>query len=252
MTAAAGGAGRQPTAAESPFSRSEALLGADAMRRLAAARVIVFGVGGVGGWCAEALARSGVGAIAVVDGDVVEPSNINRQAVATSATIGRPKVDVIAGRLVEINPGIRVEPHRMRFCADTEEFFSDAISRCDCVVDAIDSLEDKRRLARLCESLGAYMVSSMGAALRTDPTLVRAAPFSKVAGDPLARALRRLFREDGGGALPDFQCAYTEERAAKRGALGSMMPVTATFGMVLASLAISWLTHRDANGNVVS
>lgn len=223
------------------FSRSAALLGGEAMRRLVAARVIVFGIGGVGGWCAEALARSGVGAVDVVDGDVVEPSNINRQSVATVAAIGRPKVDLMAVRLAEINPAISVTAHRARFCAETEEAFAGTVAACDCVVDAIDSLEDKRRLARLCGRLGVFMVSSMGAALRLDPTLVRTAPFSKVSGDPLARALRRLFRQDETGTIPDFPCAYSEERPAKCAERGSMMPVTATFGMVLASLVVGKL-----------
>lgn len=223
------------------FSRSAALLGGEAMRRLAAARVIVFGIGGVGGWCAEALVRSGIGAVDVVDGDAVEPSNINRQSVATSATIGRPKVEVMAARLEEINPGVAVMAHRARFCAETEAAFAETIAACDCVVDAIDSLEDKRRLARLCGRLGVFMVSSMGAALRLDPTLVRTAPFSKVAGDPLARAMRRLFRQDETGTIPDFPCAYSEERPASCAERGSMMPVTATFGMTLASLVVGKL-----------
>ena len=223
------------------FDRTSTLLGEAAMARLAASRVIVFGIGGVGGWCAEALVRSGIGAIDVVDGDVVEPSNINRQSVASAAAIGRPKVEVMAERLREINPAVAVSARQARFCAETEASFAEAMKGCGCVVDAIDSLEDKRRLARLCEQLGVFMVSSMGAALRVDPTLVRTAPFSKVSGDPLARAMRRLFRQDDKGTVPDFPCAWSEERPARCDGRGSMTPVTATFGMVLASLVISRL-----------
>jgi tRNA A37 threonylcarbamoyladenosine dehydratase len=237
-----------------PFSRTAALLGPDAMERIAAMRVFVFGVGGVGGWCAEALARTGVGRIAIVDDDVVAPSNINRQLVATSATIGRPKVEVLAERLREINPSIAVEVFQERFCADTEFFFSQTITGggggrppvpCPVVIDAIDSLDEKRRLIRLCERLGLFLVSSMGAALRTDPTRVAYSRFSAVSGDPVARALRNRLRHDEIGTIPDFPCVCSTEQPRRpladssgAPALGSFMPVTAAFGMALAALAV--------------
>lgn len=218
------------------------------MERIASMRVFVFGVGGVGGWCAEALARTGVGHIAIVDDDVVAPSNINRQVMATSATIGRPKVEVLAERLREINPNITVEAYQKRFNAETEEFFSQALAGgcggcppvpSPVVIDAIDSLDEKRRLIRLCERRGLFLVSSMGAARRVDPTCVTCSPFPKVAGDPVARALRNRLRHDEIGTLPDFPCVHSTEppRKTEEG-LGSLMPVTATFGMALAALAL--------------
>lgn len=224
-----------------PFSRTAALLGPDAMERIASMRVFVFGVGGVGGWCAEALARTGVGRIAIVDDDVVAPSNINRQLVATSATIGRPKVEVLAERLREINPSIAVEAFQERFCAGTEGSFDERLGGCDAVIDAIDSLDEKRRLIRLCERLGLFLVSSMGAALRTDPTRVAYSNFAAVSGDPVARALRNRLRHDEIGTIPDFACVHSTESPRKpspSSPLGSLMPVTATFGMALAALAL--------------
>lgn len=228
----------QSKAPESLFSRSAALLGPEGMGRVAAMRVFVFGVGGVGGWCAEALARTGVGSLVLVDDDVVAPSNVNRQVMATSATIGRPKVEVLAERLREINPDIAVEACQRRFCAETEADFDQALTPCSAVVDAIDSLDDKRRLIRLCERRGDFIVSSMGAALRTDPTCVRYSAFTDVIGDPMARALRGRFRKDDLGTLPLLPCVHSTESPRKVGALGSLMSVTATFGMVLASLVL--------------
>jgi tRNA A37 threonylcarbamoyladenosine dehydratase len=221
-----------------PFSRTAALLGPDAMERIAAMRVAVFGVGGVGGWCAEALARTGVGRLVLVDDDIVALSNVNRQIMATSATVGLPKVEVLAKRLREINPKIAVEAYQKRFCAETEDFFDQALRNCDAVVDAIDSLDEKRRLIRLCERRGEFLVSSMGAALRTDPTRVRYSAFSDVTGDPIARALRNRFRHDELGTLPLFLCVHSTEPPRKSETLGSLMPVTATFGMTLAALAL--------------
>ena len=207
------------------------------MARLTAARMIVFGVGGVGGWCAEALVRTGVGHLAIVDGDTVAPSNVNRQVMATSATIGRPKAEVLAERLREINPGAEIAAHVRRFDADSADFFAGEIAKCDCVIDAIDSVADKAALIRLCASLAIPVFSSMGAALRLDPTKVRISRFAKVQGDGLARALRIRFRKDGQGPAPDFICVHSEEPPRDIPERGSVMPATATFGMALASLA---------------
>lgn len=220
------------------FSRSAAILGSGAMERLAAARIAVFGVGGVGGWCAEALVRTGVGHLSIVDGDTVAPSNANRQVMATSATVGRPKVEVLAERLREINPSAEIRAFAQRFGSGTAEFFSGEISGCGCAIDAIDSVADKAALIRLCGSLGVPVFSSMGAALRLDPTRIRISRFAKVQGDGLARALRIRFRKDGQGPAPDFLCVHSEETPLSIPERGSLMPVTATFGMVLASLAI--------------
>ncbi len=209
------------------------------MESLAAARVAVFGTGGVGSWCAEALVRTGVGSVTLVDDDVVAPSNANRQLPATARTIGQPKVEVLARRFAEINPDAETVALRTRYTADNPVFSAAFFARLTCVVDAIDSVAEKAALIRAATAAGVPVFSSMGAALRTDPTAVRVSPFEKVGGDGLAKALRRRFREDGFGPAPEFLCAHSLERPRSLPVRGSLMPVTAAFGMALASLAIA-------------
>ena len=231
------------------FSRSEALLGAEAMKRLAEARVLVVGVGGVGSWCAEALVRTGLGHITLVDDDVVAESNVNRQCPATAATIGRPKVEAMAERLIAINPQADVIARFERF----EKF--EGFEKFDVVVDAIDSVDCKAELILGATEAGVPIVSSMGAALRFDPTKVKVTRFEKVEGDGLARALRQRFKKLGRFPKGKFGCVWSSEMAvggAPRTSRptggkikGSIMPVTATFGMCLASEAIKLLTKGE-------
>ena len=221
------------------FARSEALLGAEAMARLKAAHVLVVGVGGVGSWCAEALVRTGLGAITLMDDDRVAPSNVNRQCPATSETIGRPKVDVLRGRLLAINPECRVEAVFRRFESfdDLQTGGRGVSPRC-VVVDAIDSVACKAELILGATERGMPIVSSMGAALRVDPTKVAVRRFDKVEGDGLARALRRRFRKLGRFPAAPFSCVCSTEAPAAQPSpevKGSIMPVTATFGMCLAA-----------------
>ena len=244
------------------FSRSEALLGGAAMKRLAEARVLVIGVGGVGSWCAEALVRTGVGHITLVDDDVVAESNVNRQCPATAKTIGRPKVDVMAERLKEINPACEVETRNSRFSsvASVPSFSSFSL-----VVDAIDSVDCKAELILGATEAGVPLVSSMGAALRLDPTKVKVTRFEKVEGDGLARALRQRFKKLERFPKAKFACVWsgeqpilnTETPRHREGTensvpqclcvknKGSLMPATATFGMCLASEAIKILTKGE-------
>ena len=232
------------------FSRSAALLGEEAMQRLAAAHVFVVGVGGVGSWCAEALVRTGVGHITLVDDDVVAESNINRQCPATVVTIGRPKVEAMAERLATINPGCEVEASSSRFSSETSIF---SLSSFDLIVDAIDSVDCKAELILRATEAGVPIVSSMGAALRLDPTKVKVARFEKVEGDGLARALRQRFKKLGRFPATKFSCVWSTERASEQSEQsnnrtilkGSLMPVTATFGMCLASEAIRILTKGE-------
>ena len=228
---------------EDAFSRSAALLGAEAMARLAAARVLVVGVGGVGGWCAEALVRTGVGHIAVMDDDVVAESNLNRQCPATVAAIGRMKVDAMRERLLAINPVVDVYARAERFTGEED------IGGYDVVVDAIDSVDCKAALILKAAEMNTPIVSSMGAALRTDPTRVKVTRFAKVAGDGLARALRRRLR-DAGGAIPEFECVWSDEPPLGCESRGSLMQVTATFGMCLAAKVVGILS-READGRQV-
>ncbi len=231
------------------FARSEALLGVDAMRRLAGSRVLVVGVGGVGSWCAEALVRTGVGAVALMDDDRVAASNVNRQCPATSETLGQPKVEVLKTRLHAINPACSVESVFRRF-----ESFGDAEAGFDIVIDAIDSVACKAELILGATERGIPIVSSLGAALRTDPAKVLVRRFDKVEGDALARALRQRFKKLGRFPSVPFPCVCSTERPAAEssaGARGSIMPVTATFGMCLAAEAIRIISGSRISGNMV-
>ena len=173
------------------FRRSELLLGEDVMNRIACARVIVFGVGGVGSWCAESLVRSGIKHLTIVDSDRVCITNINRQLMATSETIGHVKVDALKTRLLSINPSAEITALQKIFNEETAEEFH--IGDYDYIIDAIDSLKDKALLILMACQTQARLFSSMGAALKMDPMRIRVSEFWKVQGDPLARALRKRF-----------------------------------------------------------
>ena len=212
------------------------------MTRLKEIRVIIFGVGGVGSWCAEALVRTGLRHLTIVDSDCVADSNCNRQLMATVKTLGRLKVEALADRFAEINPEAEVTALSLRYTAEKAEQFH--LKDYDYVVDCIDSVRDKADLIlRATGNSGTTLFCSMGAALRTDPTLVRAAEFRNVKGDALARALRNRFKKEGRFPSRKFRCVYSEEQAAHNlfegDGNGSLMTVTATFGLTLASLVIN-------------
>lgn len=218
------------------LSRATPLLGECAMRRLSEARIAVFGVGGVGSWCAEALVRSGAKKLVLVDDDVVVPSNINRQCEATSATIGEPKVDAMRTRLLSIAPDISVEARRERFAPGSQ-----LPPDIDIIVDAIDSVDAKAELLLVATERGIPVVSSMGAALRRDPTKVRVVRFDKVVGDGLARALRQRFKRLGRYPAARFYAVASEEPPARLDERASLMQVTAAFGLAMASEVIRTL-----------
>ena len=219
------------------------------MKRLAEARVLVVGVGGVGSWCAEALVRTGLGHITLVDDDVVAESNVNRQCPAIAATVGRAKVEAMAERLKAINPACEVDAICARYPCS---LFPDS---CSLIVDAIDSVDCKAELILGAMEAGVPIVSSMGAALRFDPTKVKVTRFEKVEGDGLARALRQRFKKLGRFPKGKFSCVWSGERPSCASGQetaspflagkGSLMPVTATFGMCLASEAIKILTKGE-------
>lgn len=230
------------------FARTALLLGQPVMERLAGARVILFGVGGVGSWCAEALVRSGIGHLTMVDGDVVMPTNLNRQLPALTDTIGQPKVAVLKQRLQRINPDAQIEAVQGRYNADTAESFH--LENYDFVIDAIDSVADKALLIRYATSIPhVHLFSSMGAARKLDPTRIRIAEFWKVSGDPLARVLRQRFKHDGLYPARKFLCVYSDERLANAAdvptdetrANGTVAHITAIFGNMLASMVINTL-----------
>lgn len=231
--------------------RSRMLLGDNALEKLAAARVLLAGLGGVGSWTAEHLARNGVGQITLIDSDLVEPSNINRQLPATAATVGMAKTTVMAQRLRDINPSISLE------ILDSYITPDNAAHILDCgysvAVDAIDTLAPKCAFLAAALQSGLPVVSSMGSGARLDPTQVRHADISKVAGCPLAREVRARLRKmniTSGikavySAEPPIRDAIVAcEGRNKKSTLGSVSFVTATFGATLAWLAINQLINK--------
>ena len=219
------------------FQRSELLLGDEAMSRIGEKRVIIFGVGGVGSWCAESLVRSGIKHLTIVDSDTVCASNINRQLMATTDTIGQVKVDVLKERLLSINPSAEITALHQFFTVETADSFN--LTSYDYIIDAIDSLKDKALLILMATQTDAKFFSSMGAALKLDPTRIKIDEFWKVQGDPLARVLRKRFKREGQYPSRKFQCVYSDELLEPREeGKGSLVHITAIFGFMLASLVI--------------
>lgn len=241
-------------------SRTLRLVGRDAMDRLKDTNVIIFGVGGVGSWAAESLIRTGIGRLTIVDPDRVAPSNINRQLPATTHTIGMSKVEVLKDRLLSLNPDARIIARSETYNEESADQFD--LSSFDYVIDAIDSLKDKALLIYNATRSRARFYSSMGAALKMDPTRVEVAEFYNVKGCPLARALRQRFKRTGRYPGRKFKCVYSDELlsnlgdidpdapagafdAAKKQINGSLMHITAIFGLTLAGLVIQDITSRQ-------
>jgi tRNA A37 threonylcarbamoyladenosine dehydratase len=189
------------------FERTERLVGAEGFRRLRSASVTVFGLGGVGSFCVEALARSGLGHLRIIDHDVVSASNCNRQVHALHSTLGQPKVEVMKARVLDIDPSVRVDAVRSFFALDTmSELLA---SPADIVVDAIDALGPKVELLVQCRDKGVAIITALGAAARLDPTKVRIAPLAETSGDPLASRVRKMVRRRG--TLDGITAVYSVE-----------------------------------------
>jgi len=225
------------------FRRAELLLGDEAMSRIAEKRVIIFGVGGVGSWCAESLVRSGIRKLTIVDSDRVCITNINRQLMATTKTVGQVKVDALKERLLSINPSAEITALQQIFTAETAESFE--LDSYDYIIDAIDSLKDKALLILMATNTQAQFFSSMGAALKLDATRIKTAEFWKVQGDPLARALRKRFKRDGQYPKRKFQFLYSYELLENQKDIdpddkgnGTIAHITAIFGFMLAGLVV--------------
>ena len=244
------------------FQRGERLLGKEIMNRLASTRVIVFGVGGVGSWCAEGLVRLGRGKLTIVDSDCVSVTNINRQLMATTHTVGQPKVDVLRERLLAINPNAEITAIQDVYCAENAESFR--LGDYDYVIDAIDSLKDKAHLILEASKSGAKLFASMGAALKLDPTKVRVAEFWDVKGCPLGAALRKKFKKDKTYPKRKFKCVYSEELLENKGEApevdgnstwdvkkaqinGSLVHITAIFGFTLSGLVVQDVENAIKN-----
>ena len=213
------------------------------MCRIAEKRVIIFGVGGVGSWCAESLVRSGIRKLTIVDSDCVSVTNINRQLMATTKTVGQVKVDALKERLLTINPSAEITALQQVFNAESASQFR--LEEYDYIIDAIDSLKDKALLILLACQTKAKLFSSMGAALKLDPTRIKTAEFWKVTGDPLARALRNRFKRDKQFPKRKFQCVFSDELLENKMPIdpddkgnGSIVHITAIFGMMLAGLVV--------------
>lgn len=230
------------------FSRTELLLGKAAMQQLAQKRVILFGVGGVGSWCAESLIRSGITHLTIVDNDNVCESNLNRQLMATTQTIGSPKVNILRDRLLSINPQAEIETRQEIYSAETAAGFH--LEQYDYVIDAIDSLQHKAHLILQATSLPVKFYSSMGAARKMDPARIQKTEFWKVKGCPLAASLRRYFKRHKQFPAHKFQCVFSDELLANKGSgenqenhstrtNGTVVHITAIFGFTLASLVVS-------------
>ncbi|HCY40144.1 MAG TPA: tRNA threonylcarbamoyladenosine dehydratase [Prolixibacteraceae bacterium] len=197
------------------FQRTELLLGNEVMGKIASKNVIIFGIGGVGSWCAESLVRSGIRRLTLVDSDLVCITNINRQLHATTQTVGEVKTDALKKRLLEINPSAEIQTLQKIYNPETSDSFD--LDSYDFIIDAIDSLSNKIDLIRKATRTNAVFFSSMGASLKLDPTRIRVAEFWKVKGCPLGHIVRKKIRK---GDLPakKFMCIYSEELLENKGA----------------------------------
>ena len=234
---------------EYAFSRTRRLLGAEAMRRLENARVAVFGIGGVGGYVCEALARSGVGALDLVDSDTVALTNLNRQIIATRDTIGQRKTDVMRARIYSVNPSARVETYPYFFLPENAASFP--FAAFDYIVDAVDTVAAKLALVEAARTHGVPIISCMGTGNKLDPTRLRVSDISKTSVDPLARVMRRELRARGVTRLRVVWSDETplepiddgEQPAGSRRAVpGSTAFVPPAAGLILASEVVRDLT----------
>ena len=198
------------------FQRTELLLGSKIMEKIASAKVIVFGIGGVGSWCAESLVRSGIRNITIVDSDHICASNINRQLHATTNTIGEPKTEILKKRLEEINPHANIKALQKIYDPESSDSFE--LETYDYIIDAIDSISNKIDLIRKATRTNAVLFSSMGAGLKIDPSRIKVAEFWKVKYCPLGHYVRKRIRK---GELPakEFLCVYSDELLENKGSI---------------------------------
>ena len=233
------------------FSRTELLLGADGMEKLKKARVAVFGIGGVGGYAVEALARSGVGALDLIDKDEISLTNINRQIYALHSTVGKPKVEVAAERIKDINPDCVVRTYQTFYVPDTAEQFD--FSQYDYVIDAIDTVTGKIALVLQAKESGTPIISSMGTGNKLDPTAFVVTDLYQTSFCPLARIMRKELRKRG---VDRLKVVYSQEEAmtpegeteelsqGRRSIPGSAAYVPSVAGMILAGEVIRDIVSR--------
>ncbi len=241
------------------FARTQLLIGPEAMESLKSKKVILFGVGGVGSWCAEGLIRSGVMHLTLVDPDDVATANINRQLPATTKTVGQLKVDVMKKRLEEINPEAKITVIPEIYCEESSQSFH--LEQYDYIIDAIDTLQHKAHLLVTASKTNATIFSSMGAGLKLDPQKIKIAEFWKVKGCRLAAALRQRLRKT---EKPNKKiiCVYSEEINENKGRSlsrenadenspfnkptvnGTLVHITAIFGFTLSGLVVQDVVEK--------
>lgn len=231
------------------YSRTELIFGEEAMKKLADARVAVFGVGGVGGFVVEALARSGVGALDIIDNDTVALTNLNRQIIALRSTVGEYKVDVAAKRILDINPDVKLNAYRTFFTPETADSFD--FSEYDYVIDAIDTVTGKIELVMKAQAAGTPIICSMGAGNKLDPTKFEVADIYKTSVCPLARVMRYELKKRG---VKHLKCVYsteqpitprpTDEASGKRQTPGSCAFVPSVAGLIIAGEVIKDLAFN--------
>ncbi len=241
------------------LERTELLLGAERLQTLSSARVILFGVGGVGSWCAESLVRSGITQLTLVDFDLIAESNINRQAPALHSTIGQSKVTVLRERLLDINPSATISavhaayPFAESVIAEHWGVGAEPLRAYDVVIDCIDQMDAKIDLLLSATAAGATVFSSMGAARKLDPQQIRIAEYWKVRGCPLGAAMRKRMKRAGQKPSAPILCVYSEElieeaigreRNAENNIKlvnGTIAHITAIFGFTLAGVVVNHL-----------
>ena len=237
---------------QNEFSRAELLLGTDAMKKLKKSRVAVFGVGGVGGYAVEALARSGVGELDLIDNDTVSITNINRQIIALHSTVGKLKVDVAADRIHDINPDAVVHRHACFFLPENSGQFD--FSQYDYVIDCIDTVSGKIEIILRAQDAGVPVISAMGAGNKLNPGMFRVADIYETKVCPLARAMRGLLKKKG---VKKLKVVYSEEEALKpreeinengRILPGSLSFVPPVMGLMLAGEVIKDLIKEENHG----
>ena len=239
---------------EQAFSRTELLLGSSALERLAASRVAVFGIGGVGGYVCEALARTSVGHLDLIDSDTVAVSNINRQIIATTKTVGQYKTDAMEARILDINPAAKITKHNCFFLPETAADFP--FNQYDYVVDAVDTMSAKLALVTHCHAAGVPIICAMGAGNKLDPTGFQVADLAKTKMDPLARVMRRELKKRG---IHHLKVVYSEEppiptagagqedpdHPGRRSTPGSVAFVPSVVGLILAGEVIKDLIKAE-------
>lgn len=226
------------------YSRTEALLGTEALKKLRHSRVIVFGVGGVGGHVVEALARSGVGALDLVDKDVVSISNLNRQIIALQSTVGRSKVEVMKERIADIDPDCVVRTYEMLYLPETSDQFD--FTQYDYVVDAVDTVTAKIDLIISAREAGVPVISSMGAGNKMNPAMFEVADIYKTSVCPLAKVMRRELKKRG---VDHLKVVYSKEEAIRR-ETDERKPVPGSIAFVpsVAGLIIAGEVVKDLIG----